>query len=426
MKKRRILVLLLVFTLLFSSFSSSAAKKSGTKNLTSTVKVKQSKGRKIKKREAKQLTSASIKLLDATIKNGKENENVFISPTSIMYAFGLAENGARGKTRSQIENVIYGGMKTKDTNLVMSRMMKNMESDKYVDWNIANSIWIKNQKDIKVKKSFLKNAKKYYDAEIYKAPFTPETVNDINKWVKKNTHKMIPKVINELSNDTVMCLINAIAFEGNWDEPFEKYQISENQVFTNIDGSTKKTTMYSDKESSYFELNGAKGFKKLYKGGKYAFVGIEMPENVKPADYISQLAAKPSAFNKALSNMKNDYDVSILMPKFSFDYNIEMSDLLKKNGVKNAFSKNKANLYNMFQKEPNSNYYFSNVIHKTHIEVDENGTKAAAVTAIVVEKCTSVVTKKPTMEIRLDHPFVYAIIDTNTNIPIFIGCANSL
>ena len=150
MKKRRILVLFLVFTLLFSSFSSSAAKKSGTKNLTSTVKVKQSKGRKIKKREAKQLTSASIKLLDATIKNGKENENVFISPTSIMYAFGLAENGARGKTRSQIENVIYGGMKTKDTNLVMSRMMKNMESDKCVDWNIANSIWIKDQKDIKL------------------------------------------------------------------------------------------------------------------------------------------------------------------------------------------------------------------------------------------------------------------------------------
>ena len=184
--------------------------------------------------------------------------------------------------------------------------------------------------------------------------------------------------------------------------------------------------MYDGEVSGYFELNGANGFKKYYQGGRYAFVGIEMPENVTPADYISQLAEKPVKFNKALSNMKYDYKVSIEMPKFSYDYDVEMSELLKKNGVTNAFSPKKANLYNMFKKEKNANYYFSKVIHKTHIDVDKNGTKAAAATAIIVDKCTSTKDDKPTMTIKLDHPFVYAIIDTDNNMPIFIGCANSL
>ncbi|MBO4864092.1 MAG: serpin family protein [Eubacterium sp.] len=427
MKRKRLLCLLLVSIMLFGSFSVNAAKYSKkTKELTSTIKVKRAKGKKMKSGDVEMLTSASLNLLNSTIQGDKENENVLISPASIMFAFGLAENGAKGSSRTQIENVIYGGMKTADTNNVLAKQMKTMESDKKIKWNVANSIWIRDRKDVKVKKKFLKTAVSYYDAEVFKAPFDNSTVKDINKWVKKNTHKMIPKLINRLDDEAVMCLLNAVAFEGSWNECFTKNHIKKNRDFTNVDGTTTKVTMMTGEVPGYFTLNDAKGFKKFYQGCKYAFVGIEMPEGVKPAEYIAKLNENPSDFTKALSDMKTDQDVFITIPEYTIDYDVEMTDVLKSMGVTDAFDPDKANLYNMFKKDNKGNYYFSTVLHKTHIEVDKNGTKAAAATAIITDKATSVEDKKPSLEIKLDHPFVYAIIDTKTNLPLFIGCVNKL
>ena len=125
--------------------------------------------------------------------------------------------------------------------------------------------------------------------------------------------------------------------------------------------------------------------------------------------------------------MKYDYDVEIQLPEYTIDYDVEMSELLKGMGVTDAFDPEKANLYNMFKKDKKGgNYYFSTVLHKTHIEVDKNGTKAAAATAIITDKATCVIDEPPVLEIKLDHPFVYGIIDTKTNLPLFIGCVNSL
>lgn len=427
MNKKKLFSLCLVFILLFSSFGVNAAGKTKkTKNLTSTISADKKTGRNMKSTEAKKLTSASIKLLNASIKAEDENTNVLISPASIMFAFGLAENGAKGKTKTQLENVIYGGIKTFDTNQILCKLMTDIESDKKVKWNVANSIWIKDKRDIKVKKKYLSTTKSYYDSEIYKAPFNNSTVKDINSWVNKNTNKMIPKIVNDLDDSTVMCLINAVAFEGSWAEPFNKYQITENYEFTNLNGSTAKVNMMNGSVDGYFKLNGAYGFKKYYKGGDYAFVGIEMPEGVKPSEYISKLSKNPGSFNKALSNIKKDRDVHISIPEYKLDYDTEMSETIKKMGATYAFSPKRANLYNMFEKDKNSNYYFSSVIHKTHIEVDKDGTKAAAATAIMVDKVTSVVDRKEKLDIKLDHPFVYAIIDTKTNMPLFIGCVNTL
>ena len=210
MKKRKVLMLCLTFLILLSSFNADTinAKSRKTRDLTSSIKVKRDKGRKRKSGEAVSLTSASLKLLDETIKNDDAGKNVFISPTSIMFAFGLAENGAKGKTRSQIEDVVYGGLKTADTNSLLCKQMKKMESNKAVKWNVGNSIWVIDRQDVKVKKKYLKTVKKYYDAEIYKAQFDNNTVKDMNNWVYKNTDKMIPKIVSRFSKDEVMYLIN--------------------------------------------------------------------------------------------------------------------------------------------------------------------------------------------------------------------------
>ena len=427
MNKKILISILLVFIMLTCSFGGNAAAKSSkTQNLTASIKASKSKGTKMKAGQAKKLTTVSFKLLDETIKNDDANANVFISPTSVMFAFGLAENGAKGATRSQIENGLYGGISTQDTNSLMCKLMKKMESNKKVKWNVGNSIWVIDRSDVKVKKNFLKTCKSYYDAEIYKAPFDDSTVKDMNKWVSDNTKGMIPKIVDRFQGDEVMYLINAVAFDGSWAEPFTKAQIQKKYTFHNIDGSTSKVTMMNSKVDGYFELNGAKGFKKYYKGRDYAFVGIEMPEGVTPADYIAALSTDEGAFNNALSDMKYDFDVRIKLPKFKLDYDTEMTSTLENMGITDAFDKNKANLYNMFKKDGDTNYYFDKVLHKTHIEVDQSGTKAAAVTAIAVNKITSVQNPKPQLMISLDHPFVYAIVDTKTNLPIFVGCMNTM
>ena len=403
-----------------------ANKSTGTKNLTKSIKVKKKKGRAMTKKEAGALCSSSFKMLDTVIDSEPTDKNTLISPTSIMYAFGMAENGAKGKTRSQLEKSVNGGVKTSEFNKILAATRKQMMSDKKVSWNIANSVWYRNRKDIKVKKAFLKKVKAYYGAEVYRAPFNAGTVKDINAWVKKNTKKMIPNIINNTDKSDVMYIINAIAFEGEWETPFTDKQVIENQDFTNIDGTKSKVTMLTGGESLYFELKGAYGFKKNYAGGQYSFVGIDVPEGMTPSDYVKKLSEDGGAFANALANMKRAI-VTVKFPEYELDYDVEMSDALKKLGAVNAFDKEKANLYNMFEREKRSNYYFSAVLHKTHIEVDKKGTKAAAATAIIVNKTTSVVTDNlERIEIVLDHPFVYAIVDNKTNTPVFVGVVNKL
>ncbi len=423
--RKGIFAICMAATLVFSGTTTGITAVSKTVNQTKSIKTTKKTGRAMKDSEKKSIAKASFKLFNQVLSSEGKDENVMISPASILYAFGMAENGAKGKTKSQLEDVVNGGIKTKDLNEILCAMKKRMEADDKVSWNVANSIWYKDSKDIKVKSSFLKKAKSYYSAEIFKAPFSDKTAVDINSWVNKNTKKMIPKIVDKLDSSAVMYLINAVAFEGKWAKKIEDSSVSKDQPFTNSDKSESKVTMFRVGESSYFELNGAYGFKKQYEGGKYSFVGIEMPEGVTPASYIKKLSKDGSAFTKSLDDMK-DATVSIRFPEFKSDYDVELSSALKKLGAKNAFSPKKANLYNLFEKEVNANYYFNRVLHKTHIEVDQKGTKAAAVTAIEVNKCTSVRQEGKVIYINLDHPFVYAIVDNETNTPLFLGCVNSL
>lgn len=369
------------------------------------------------------ISDSSMRMFYENMKQ-KPAENVLISPASILFAFGMTENGADGNTLSEMEQVVNGGLSIQELNVIMHAMNKHLSEAEDVDWNVADSIWVKNDGSISLQEPFVLDAVSYYDADIVMAPFDDSTVMDINAWVNDNTNGMIPSLINTITPDIRMYLINAMAFEGEWEEEYEEHQVHEDWEFTNADGTKSQVTMLSSEESGYFRLGDGIGFRKNYKGGQYSFVGILPPEDMTVEEYMAEILKDKNGFAKAVKDMKSDVPVYVQIPEFTLDYDVEMSGLLADMGMPTAFTEN-ADFTGMVT-EGSDPLYIGQVIHKTHIEVDRQGTKAAAATAITMQTNGILIDAPEPVFIYLDRPFIYGIIDNDTGLPIFIGCTNKM
>ncbi len=348
--------------------------------------------------------------------NRGENENTLVSPLSVQIALAMTANGANGQTRSEMENVLASDIALEDLNEYLASYTNALPSSENSKLSIANSIWFRDADYFSVKDEFLYTNANYYRAEIYKAKFDQTTVNSINDWIDKSTDSMIQKVLEQISNDTVMYLINAIAFDAKWQRPINDDSIYKD-TFTNINGEDKEVDMmYNDGEYLYIETENATGFKKNYRGGDYGFVALLPREGVSINDYIASLDSEE--LMGTLSGIQPSGDGEIRMPKFSYEYGIEMRGMLSELGMPSAFSEN-ADFSNM----TDNDVFISSVIHKTFISVDNEGTRAAAVT--IVENCIES-EYVPAWSVTLDRPFVYMIVDNGTNLPIFIGCLTDI
>ncbi|MBR3574003.1 MAG: serpin family protein [Lachnospiraceae bacterium] len=375
------------------------------------------------------LSGSSMNLFSGVLEQEGEGQNICISPTSMMMAFGMLENGAGGETLSQIENVMNGGISVEQMNPIMYAMAEHFESSEDVKWNVANSIWFRNDGKFEVIPEFAAAAKSWYDADILMAQFDEGTVKDVNSWVKKETRGMIEEIIHGFSEQNRMLLVNAVAFEGEWMHEYEKSDIYEDYQFTNYNGTTSDVTMLRSTEASYIELGNGIGFIRPYKGGEYSFVGILPDEGVSVNDYISELAESGEDFSEAVRNPRYyEGDIIVSIPEFKNEYDIIMNDVLEKMGMTDAFSSADADFNGVMRPTDDELYqiWISKVIHKTFIEVDREGTRAAAVTAITLDTCNAIEISNPPMYITLDRPFVYAIVDNETGLPVFLGCVNQL
>jgi len=285
--------------------------------------------------------------------------------------------------------------------------------------NIANSIWFRDDERLQVKPGFLQKNADYYNAAAYKSPFDKQTLNDINNWVKFHTDGMIEKILEEINDDAVMYLINAVVFDAKWEVAYKKDAIKKG-IFTDINGKKQNVDFMSSMESKYLDDGKATGFIKPYAGGQYSFAALLPNEGVSIEEYIASLTGE--GFINTIKNAINE-SVAASMPKFSYKYEIEMSDALIALGMTDAFDGDKADFSRMATSS-RGNIYIDFVKHKTFISVDELGTKAGAVTIVGMNEATSV---KPQPKIvTLDRPFVYVIIDNATNLPIFIGTLMSV
>ena len=359
----------------------------------------------------------ALNLLQQTYEDGK---NEMISPLSVLAALTMTENGAKGDTLSQMEQVLSDGTSVEQQGRELSLYMKKLTDTENAHFNIANSIWLKDADTLHVEDDFLSKNSKLFDAEIYQAPFDEHTLKDINTWVSQKTEKMIPEILDKIEDHSVMYLINAVAFDAKWQSPYQKEDV-EFGTFTCENGKQQTVDMMYSTEGYYLEDDTTTGFIRPYEEG-YSFVALLPKEGINMEDYIGQLTAEKLI--SLVGNASTDYDVDAAIPKFKSEYSIELKDTLQNMGMTDAFDEDQADFHGIGTSD-NRNIYINMVLHKTYIEVDEQGTKAGASTVVGMVETTALY--EPEIKtVHLDRPFVYAVIDTETQMPIFLGVTESV
>lgn len=212
-----------------------------------------------------------------------------------------------------------------------------------------------------------------------------------------------------------MYLVNALAFEAEWADIYERDQVRDG-IFTLENGATQDVEFMYGEESNYLEDKNATGFLKYYKECQYAFVALLPNEGVSVSEYLKTLDGEHV---KQLITGRTNPTVNTAIPKFESEYSTEMSEVLSDMGMELAFDENKAN-FSGLGTSTEGNIFINRVLHKTFISVGEKGTKAGASTVVeMVDKSSAMVVDSKT--VYLDRPFIYMLIDCQTNIPFFIG-----
>ncbi len=355
----------------------------------------------------------SLDMLKQTVSG---DDNVLISPLSIMAALAMTANGAAGDTLSGMEAVIANNLGLEALNEYLSVYMNGLPSDEKYSFKLANSIWFRDDKErLKVEQDFLQTNADYYGADVYKAAFDKQTLDDINNWVEENTDGMIKDILDKIDDDAVMYLVNALAFEAEWRSKYMADDVADG-TFTTADGSRQKASMMNSVEYSYLEDDMATGFIKSYQGG-YRFVALLPNEGVSIEEYVESLDEEALV---SLINNAEATQVKTSIPKFSYEYDIELSEVLKNLGMEIAFDLGKADFSKMATSS-RGNIGIGRVLHKTFIELNETGTKAGAATVVEMIDEAAMVIPDDVKTVILDRPFVYMIIEGEMGLPIFMG-----
>jgi serine protease inhibitor len=245
-------------------------------------------------------------------------------------------------------------------------------------------------------------------------PFNNSTLNDINNWVEENTDGMIKDILDRIPKAAVMYLVNALAFDAEWNNIYYDYQVREG-VFTKEDGVQQQAELMYSMEHQYLADTNAVGFIKYYADKKYAFAALLPDENISVIDYVDSLTGEKLA--SMLANPAG-IQVNTAIPKFESENSIEMNDILKAMGMTDAFDYTVSD-FSGIGSSIDGNLYISRVLHKTFIAVDEKGTKAGAATVEEMKDMSA--EPKEIKTVYLDRPFVYMLIDCEANLPVFIG-----
>ncbi|MBO4460089.1 MAG: serpin family protein [Clostridiales bacterium] len=366
----------------------------------------------------------SFDYLKKSIETESGGRNIMVSPASIMLALDMTAAGAKGETLAQMTG-LFGDAEDPSSQLAYAAyLLERLNSAEGVKLHAADSVWI--NRDIipaGLSDDYYSFIRKKFEAEAESLVFDEAAKDKINGWVNDNTNKMIPRIVDRLDPTMAMMLINAICFEGKWADQYDDSQVAEAD-FTASDGSISKVQMMNGISSTYLENDIAEGFIKEYQGGQYAFVVMLPKDKTQSAGQMLSLF-DGKTFDEYLKNASGDYSVRTKMPEFSYDWDKSILKDLKALGMEKPCSPS-ADFSRITDLAYGESLYIGDVIHKTHIEVDRNGTKAAAVTAVMLRKNAVFFDPGKEKEVFCDRPFAYAIVDLTDNTPVFLGTVDKV
>lgn len=348
--------------------------------------------------EADMLADVSLRLFRAAEEPG---ENLVASPLSMIYALAMLNNGASGETKAQLEALFGCGAETlTETLAAYAKTLPNAYGGGKI--RLANAMWVRSGAPIE--KQFIQTNRDKLGAEVFQRTFNASAVRELNAWVSKQTDGMIPSILSDLPADSWLVLVNALLFKCNW---ADEYQGTTPMDFHAADGTVQKAEMLRSVENFYLHDANAEGFLKHLQG-HYAFAVVLPKEGMTPAEYLKTL---DGASLRSLLQYELYDEVHTAMPKFKAAFERDLMPVFRQVGLTDLSG------LDGIAKEA----FVSGAVHKAVIDVNEEGVSAAAVTAIDAAGAAPPTTPKKIAHIIADRPYVYMIVDLDTNLPLFIG-----
>ena len=348
-------------------------------------------------------------------------KNIFLSPTSIGLCLSMAFNGAAAETSTAMGATLrLHGMGVNELNDAYAQWRAALQKPhSTIDLEIANSIWARN--GVQFRSEFIDANKRFYGAEVATLNFSdPGSVSVINSWVNNKTRGKIPRIVGDISSDSMLFLVNAVYFKGKWTTAFDRAKTA-NGSFTMGSGVRQQRPMMRQ-SGDYQYLENEK------------FQAIGLPYGEGDLSMYIFLPSKDSSLSTFQSNLTagawdtwmSDFALAtgeIVLPRFKVEYEATLNDALKAMGMAVAFDPQRADFSAMLQTSLRP--FISEVKHKAFAEVNEEGTEAAAATSTEVRAISAMI---PTRKFRMvvDRPFFFAIRDNASGALLFIGSVVNL
>ena len=341
-----------------------------------------------------------------------KGKNIFYSPLSVALALSMAYNGAARETEEAMRRTLkIEGLSLDKLNEASAGLINSLRgSDPKVELAVVNSLWAR--REGKFKEDFLDRNRQFFAAEVASLDFgSPGALSAINNWVSRNTKSKIPSIIDRINPDDVMFLVNAVYFKGQWENKFKR-GLTKNEPFYPLSGPQKEVPMMSQSGDYQYYLGDKFQALRLFYGDKGASLDLFLPDEGSSIDDLlkklsfEQCEQWTGRFHKAEGDIK--------IPRFKMDYESSLNDPLKAMGMGVAFERGKADFSGM---RDQNDLYISEVKHKAVVEVNEEGTVAAAATSVTAVQVMAL----PKFTFIADHPFLMMIRDRRTDAILFMG-----
>lgn len=343
-----------------------------------------------------------------------EDGNLFISPISIWTALNMTYHGAGGETKEEMAEVL--GIENIDSDALLSAnhalLTKQSEDNEELELYLANAVWFR--EDMEIESAYQEMLETSYLAQI--EPLT--TTDAINDWVAEQTNDQIDKMIDKVSPNLILFLLNAVYFQGDWTYPFDE-SLTEEQEFHLADDSVidTPTMVLYEEELNYSENDEVQVVSLPYEEEETIQMQIFLPnEGTSFADFQADFSLEK--WQEWTDDMEKQTG-TVFLPSFTLEYESELNDLFIDLGMEQAFAPNEANFSNMFTSIEDKGAYIDEIYHKTFIDVNEEGTEAAGSTSVAIKESAAII--QDTFQMDINRPFLFTITNTEENIILFMG-----